>query len=469
MACAQVTEEFGKRLDALDMLVAEAKKAVLFSVELRLSKIEFVYTTKSIGVCPKSTLFVRLYPLKNHPFYLHLYEVMRADDFRCTYFPMIEGAERMRACFDVLAGMVEEYLPTIEALALDERAYEAALSEKRQAVLRCAGIKEEKVPDDPELATDFWETWNSFYEQFVSLASFTNNTCYIAFLKGDLGKAKKLYKKRLAKGNLLPYEERLLSFLETPAAADYQPISAECAGVLQTMSYSNGKEEGKLLLVTALFCYLAVLAVEWLIAGITCLVLGQGAYFPFDWAFLFILPFGSAVFGSVALRRLFMPLVFRADAEKMAQVDRVVNSKKGDGVAIVLTVLITVAMLFFGFVSTASTTRFYTERMVYDDGTKFPLFHFVTYTYEEIEQVYYIKGRINAYDELVERGSYVLVFKDGMAIDLDASVTVEQTETHVLPLLEPYIDEVITCSTDQALAQRYEKDVDTFFNYSQVW
>ena len=140
IACAQATEDFGKRLDALDTYVAEAKKAVLFTIETRLSKIEFVYTIKGIGLCPKSTLFVRLYPQKNRPLCLHLYEIVRHDDFRCTYFPMIESGERMNACFAVLAGMVEEYLPAVEALALDETAYDAMLAEKRRVILRCANI-----------------------------------------------------------------------------------------------------------------------------------------------------------------------------------------------------------------------------------------------------------------------------------------------------------------------------------------
>ena len=467
LACAQATEDFGKRLDALDTYVAEAKKAVIFAVETRLSTIEFVYTTKTLGLCPKSTLFVRLYPLKNRPLYLHLYEVMREDDFRCAYFPMIESGQRMETCFAALSAMVEEYLPAIEALALDDVAYENTLAEKRRAVLRCVNMIEEQVPTDPELVVNFWNTWEAYYEIYVSLASFTNNNCYTAFLQGNLAKAKKLYTKRLLKGNLLPYEERLLAFLDTPEAASFQPMPAEGDTLMRAMAYANGKEEGKLLLVTALFCYLAVLAAEWLIAGVTYFVLGRGAaYYPLDWVFLFILPLGSAAFGCVAFRRLFIPLVFRGDAEKMANIDRLANGKVVGGFATLLTTLITVAVLFFGFVFVAAAPRFYTDRVVRDEGTNFPLLHPVTYAYEDIEQVYYIEGRINVYDELVERGSYVLVFADGTAIDLDGSLTEQQAEKHVLPLLEPYIDEVITYPTDVELAKQYDKSVDDFFGYN---
>lgn len=469
LACAQATEEFGKRLDAVDTYVAEAKKAVLFTIETRLSKIEFVYTLKGIALCPKSTLFVRLYPLKNRPLCLHLYEIVRPDDFRCTYFSMIESGERMNACFAVLASMVEEYLPAVEALAMDAVAYDNALADKRQAVLRCANIDASKVPTDPELVADFWLTWEDFYESFVSLTSFVNNNCYTAFLQGNLAKAKKLYTKRLLKGNLLPYEERLLDFLDTPAAASYQPAPAECMGFVRAATYTDGKEEGKLLLVTALFCYVVVLVAEWLIVGVTYLALGRGAaYYPLDWVFLLILPLLSAVFGSVALRRRFIPLVFRDEAECIARIDRLANGKVVNGIATVLATLCTVVVLFFGFVFVASAPRFYTDRMVWDDAAKFPFLHATTYAYEDIEQVYYIEGRINAYDELVERGSYVLVFADGAAIDLDGSLSVEQSEEHVLPLLDPYINEIITCPTDVELAKRYNKSVDDFFGYNTV-
>lgn len=468
LACAQATEDFGKRLDALDTYVAEAKKAVIFAVETRLSTIEFVYTTKTLGLCPKSTLFVRLYPLKNRPLYLHLYEIVREDDFRCAYFPMIESGQRMTACFAALSAMVEEYLPTIEALALDEAAYENALAEKRRAVLRCVNTTEEQVPTDPELAVEFWNTWEAYYEIYVSLAYFTNYAGYTAFLQGNLAKAKKLYTKRLVKGNLLPYEERLLAFLDTPEAAAFQPMPPEGDSLMRAMAYANGKEEGKLLLVTALFCYLAVLAAEWLIAGVTYLVLGRGAaYYSLDWVFLFILPLGSAAFGCVAFRRRLIPLVFRGDAEQMADIDRLCNSGPLNVFATVLTALVTAAVLFFGFLFVAAAPRFYTDSMVWDDAAKFPLLNPVTYAYEDVEQVYYIEGRINVYDELVERGSYVLVFADGKAIDLDGSLSEKQTKEHVLPLLDPYIDEVITYPTDVELAKQYGKSVDDFFGYDE--
>ena len=469
LACAEAVEAFGSRLGALDTYVVEGKKALLFGVETRLSKIEFVYTLKGMAVCPRSTLFVRLYPQKNRPLFLHLYELAREGDFRCTYFPFIENAERMTACFAVLAAIVEEYLPALEALAMDDTAYEAKLTEKRKAVLRCANIKEEKVPDDPELAADFWVTWEDFYESFAQLAFFTGYDGYTAFLQGNLAKAKKQYAKRAAKGKLLPYEHRLLAFLDTPEATDYQPLPPECAGFLRAMAYGNGKEEGKLLFVSGSLCYWAALAVEWLLVGVIWLLVGRGAvYYPLDWGILFILPLLPAVFGSVGLRRLFIPLVFRNEAKRMGDIDRLANGRKAGGVAMLLTALTLAASLFFAFVFTAAVPRFYADRMVYDDAARFPLLNPVTYAYEELDRVCYIEGRWNVYDELEERGSYVLIFADGRVIDLDAAVTVKGTEQHVLPLLTPYIEQMDAYPSDRELAAEYGKTPDEFFGYHDV-
>lgn len=309
-------------------------------------------------------------------------------------------------------------------------------------------------------------TWEDFYETFAQLSFFTNYAGYTAFLQGDLAKAKKLYAKRAAKGDLLPYEQRLFAFLDTPEAAEYRPLTPECAGFLRAMAYGNGKEEGKLLFVSGSLCYWAALAVEWLLVGVIWLLLGRGAvYYPLDWVFLFILPLLPAVFGSVGLRRLFIPMVFRGEADRMADVDRLANGKKVSGVAMLLTALTLVASLFFAFVFTAAVPRFYADRMVYDDAARFPLLNPVTYAYEDIDRVCYIEGRWNVYDELVERGSYVLIFEDGRVIDLDAAVTVKGTEKQVLPLLTPYIENIATYPSDRELAAEYGKTPDEFFGY----
>ena len=472
LECAKCTQSLGEELGALDMRVSESKKAVIFSLELRLSCVEIVLTKKNSLMCPIGTLFARVYPQKNRPLDLHLYELMDEDDFRCCYFPYNHSPEQLQWSFAVLADLLRELLPRAEALVLDTALYEQCFAKKCAAI--AAFADEDVAPlrehlTEEEIQEYLFVRWGEYYEMFAQLMPFTQSDAYVAFLIGDIDQALKKYRKQAEKGKLEPYFARLYSFLHTAEAHTFQPIPPGWNDWMQAATYSNGKDEGKLLLVTALFCYLVVLAVEWLIAGVTYLVLGQEAvYYPMDWVFLFILPLGSAVFGGVALRRRFIPLVFRDDAEKMASIDALCNGGPINVIANVLATLITVAVLFFGFVSTGATARFYTDRMVWDNAAKFPLLNPVTYAYEDIEQVYYVEGRINAFGELVERGSYVLVFKDGSAVDLDGNLTEQQTVEHVLPLLESYVDEVITCPTDVELAKQYGKSVDDFFGYNDI-
>lgn len=470
--CAQYAQALGEELGAMDVQVSESKKAMIFLLELRLSCVEIVLTTKNSVMCPIGTLFARVYPQKNRPLFLHLYELMDEDDFRCCYFPYNHSSEQLHLSFTALADLLRELLPRAEAMALDDALYEPCFAEKCAAI--AAYAKEDVAPlreylTEEEIQTWLFAQWGEYYEMFAQLMPFTRSDAYTAFVAGDMDKALKKYRPQAEKGKLEPYFVRLYSFLHTAEAHTFQPIPPECAELMQAATYGNSNEEGKLLLVTAAFCYLAVLVAEWLIAGVTYLILGQGAsFYPLDWLMVFLLPLGSAAFGCVALRRKFIPLVFRDKAEKVANIDRMANSKGWDVVATTLTALMTAAVLFFGFLFVAANPRFYTDRMVWDAADKFPLLNPVTYAYEDIEQVYYIEGRINVFDELVERGSYVLVFADGTAIDMDASISVKETEEHVLPLLDPYINEIITYPTDVELAKQYDKSVDDFFGYNDV-
>lgn len=467
--CAKHTQALGEELGAMDMEVSESKKAVIFKMELRLACVEIVFTKKNTVVCPIGTLFARVYPQKNRAFNLHLYELMDEDDFRCCYFPFNHSAEKLRLSFAALADLLRELLPRAEAMALDNDLYASRCAEKCAAI--AAYAKEDVAPlreylTEEEIQEWLFAHWGAYYETFAQLMSFTRSDAYSAFVAGDIDKALKKYRKQAEKGKLTPYFVRLYSFLHTAEAYTYSPMPSECADLMHAATYANSKDEGKLLLTTALFCYLAVLAAEWLIAGVTYLALGRGAaFYPLHWVMVFLLPLGSAAFGCVALRRLFIPMVFRDEAEKMESIDRLANGKAVGGVAVVLTALVTAAVLFFGFIYVAAAPRFYTDRVVWDDAAHFPWLNPVTYAYEDIQQVYYVEGRINVYGELVERGSYVLVFADGSAIDLDGSLTIKQTEAHVLPLLDPYIEEIITCPTDVELAKQYDKPVDDFFGY----
>ena len=472
LECAQCTQALGEELGAMDMQVSESKKAMIFFLELRLSCVEIVLTKKNSLMCPVGTLFARVYPQKNRPLSLHLYELMDENDFRCCYFPYNHSPEQLRLSFAVLADLLRELLPRAEAMALDNALYEACFAEKAAAIAACAG--EDVTPlreylTEEEIQIYLFAQWGEFYETFAQLMPFTQSDAYSAFVAGDMDKALKKYRPQAEKGKLEPYFRRLYAFLQTEQARTFAPLPEECGAVyLQGREQQYGVKEGGRLLAVCGILYAVFAPLCLLITGGIYAVFCHGAaYAPFDWVFVAILPLLPALFGALSLRRRLFPLLFRKDAERWMAQDELENSTVTNAVCHVLFGLTAAVCLFFAVVFTLAAPRFYTDRMVWDDAAKFPLLNPVTYAYEDVEQVYYIEGRINDFGDLVERGSYVLVFADGTAIDLDGSLTVEQTTKKVLPLLESYINEIITYPTDVALAEQYGKSVDDFFGYDE--
>ena len=69
----------------------------------------------------------------------------------------------------------------------------------------------------------------------------------------------------------------------------------------------------------------------------------------------------------------------------------------------------------------------------YEDSIKFES---NSYTYSQIDSIYYIDARYNAYDNRIERPSYIILFKDKTSLDPDGYTSVKYTEEKVLPLLK---------------------------------
>ncbi|MBQ4333318.1 MAG: hypothetical protein IJC33_06045 [Clostridia bacterium] len=473
LECAKCVQELGNELDSMEMLVNESKKAVIFHLELRLSRLEFVLTTKNSFMCPVGTLFVRVFPQKNRPLSLHLCELMAEDDFRSSYFPYNYSPEQLRISFEVLSDLVRELLPAVEALALDNDCYEQRLAEKCATLAQFGNVDTAPLREhltEAELQEFLFAEWGEFYETFAQLVQFTQSEAYAAFVRGDIGKALKHYGKLAEKGQLEPYFVRLYAFLQTPEAHTFKPLPTACSTVyLQGRAQQYSVREGLQLLPAVGVLYVALLPLFYLITGgVHALVSAGAVYAPFGWGFLAILPLLPAVFGAMSLRRWLFPKLFPKDAGRWLAQDELENSKRMNTFCHVLFGGLGAVCLFFALMFTLAESRFYDDRMVYDNAANFPFPNPVTYAYEDIDKVYYIEGRWNAFDELVERGSYVLVFADGTAIDMDASISVKETEEHVLPLLDPYINEIITYPTDVELAKQYDKSVDDFFGYNDV-
>lgn len=473
LECARCVEAFGKEWDAVDMTVTDSKKAVIFNLEFRLCRIEFVLTVKNSMMCPVGTLFARIFPQKNHPLSLHVYELLEPDDFRCPYFPYNHSPEQVQLSFAVLAGLVWEVLPRAEQLALDTQQFNQVLREKCALLAAFAKVDTAKLQEklsEEEVQDYLLGEWGEFYETFGQLLPFTQSDPYAAFIMGDVDKALKGYAKMAKKKDMPAYFLRLLDFLQTPQARTFAPLPEECGAVyLQGRQQQYGAKEGGYLLLLCGILYALFLPVSYLIAGgLYAAFCGGAAYAPFGWGMPLLLPALPALFGTLSLRRRLYARVFPKDADRWLAQDELENSATTNRVCYVLFGLTAAVCLYFNVVFTLCVPRFYADRMIYDDAARFPLLNPVIYAYEDLEQVYYIEGRVNVFGDLVERGSYVLVFTDGSVIDLDGSISVEQTEKRVLPLLTSYVEKVTTYATDVELAKQYGKSADDFFGYNDT-
>ncbi len=465
---AEEVEAFGKQVDALETTVSEAKKALVFTVVGRLYRIEFVLVTKGNVLCPPATLFLRVFPLKTRPMSLHLNELMETTDLRCTYFPYIESPQRLRACFAALCDVLMAYLPEIEAIALDGARYNELWEDKKQILLSFASIKPESVPTEPAKQDGFWLEWNEFYERFGQVGVFTTDRAYIAFMRGDIKAARRLYQKRAEKDKLQMNEVRIYAFLQTSAAADYRPMPDDCLPIFEGNELNNGAKEGKQIFLTAAVLYVLLAAVFAALTVGCRHVVGQGVVLmPMeDWLFsVLLLPALPALFGGMALRRWVLKHFGNKDKERLQAVDEMVNSNGVYRFAQGLTVLLLAASLWLAVVFSLSTPRFYADRMVYDDAENFPFLHSETYDYADLEKVYFIEGRYNDFDDYIARGSYVLRFADGRVIDLDGTLSEKASREQMLPLLQPYVDGVTTVHSDRDLAKLYGTTADELFGW----
>ncbi len=78
----------------------------------------------------------------------------------------------------------------------------------------------------------------------------------------------------------------------------------------------------------------------------------------------------------------------------------------------------------------ATNIQFYKDKMLVCDIKQ------TEYSYNDIENIYYIKSRYNVYGDVINRSSYVIVFNNGESIDLDEWTTVKNTEKYILPILD---------------------------------
>lgn len=443
----ELCRRYAHRVEPLGTGEEKGKKVCAFSLILRNIKLQLVYRPRGAAGVPPSTLYARVYPDKNCPIYLHLPQLLpllEVEDYRACYFPYIETARRMEACFWTLVDLLEELRPMLEELAssggdgelLERFVYEKVLSDDAPKEILKAGSPEQRgflrlqQIQDTAYVTRFtqWKPWN-------------------AYLMGETQKAVAAYKKQK---ELLPYERSLLAFLETPEGADFLPMPRECFAYGDMQAVSCGRDDAGTLLKEALALYPLCAALGCLLMGVMQLVSSWGTlcWFGAPWYMGFLVGGIPAMFGAFAFRRQLMPLVSRKTFRQQLEFDDIVNDTPGvNRFAMGAFLLFTAGTLVISLLMAGDTVRLYRDHGDWSTG----FFQRESFRYEQIQAVYHIDARYNDYGERIQRDSYVIALENGQLIDLDGYTSPERTEKEALPLFREHGIQVIRVDSDRDL------------------
>ena len=409
------------RPDVLYTEFEEDKRACIFTMLLRNTKIQLVYCWKWENMAPPSVLYCRVYLSKNVPLYLHLPELICAlevQDFRACYYPCIENTRRMDTCFRALMAVVDDYIPQAEALAISGRGDE--IMERRFEVDYWGNPlgqdDDEWKYDDPESRSVF-EVMDRLFE-VIMVDRFSGMDAYLAFLTGDWEKSIKEYKK-LEKGGLSQYEKDLCAFMSRPENRGFQAMPPECMAITDYRKFAFGPlwELGCMLLCASpwslVFCAI-IAAANWLMARETVFFFGAHPLCG-------LIPgLACAVFGYILFQKQILRLTKRHRELDFAEM--MDHHPKIRKLAAVLFVLILAFSLGFSIAMPLMGARFYEDHALICEEEIHPQ----RVEYSQIHEIYYIQGRYNDFGDLISRPSYVLVLHDGEAIDLDCTASVKK-------------------------------------------
>lgn len=450
MKCEQLQGEFKRlcrelesRPEVLHSEFVDGKKECAFFMLLYAIRVELVYSWKWDALAAPSVLFCRFYLNKGDGLFVHLPELLswlNAGDYRACYFPYIETPRRMECCFRALMEIVDAYIPAAEELVRSGQA-ENLMQQWLQSDFFDDGEEpntkwDYNDPEDRKLREELERDFES-----VMVGRHTDLDAYHAFLLGNWDRALKKYRK-MEKHGLSAYEQGLCRFMEDPKNRGFQPMPPECFALPDYRAFQSAKND--LLGIGLLWVPCSVLLCG-IIAAVNG-VLGRGTLFHFAMPAWFgtVLGIGPALFGYHAV---FQPYILdwlrkKKDLEFYSMLDHHPTTNK-----IAVSFFGAIVLLSLGFcISTPQICdRFYDSYAICtrEDDSSF------RFGYDEITQIYYIRGRYNDNGDLVKRGSYVIVLRDGTCVDLDGNATEEEQEELVEALFSDF--QVIYVDSDRDL------------------
>ena len=346
--------------------------------------------------------------------------------------PYISNEEGMRQAFNCIGSVLEPLLDTFAVISSDIVQKAAVLRAfKRELFLLSNTMPPENTDEIPDEILEISEKGYRYLTFRFSSAPYT------LFLKGNLKKAiKQLEKQKTLSG----YERRLLNLWKSNQPTIYPDLSAITAMAQRhndaDMPKANFKEFAMLflswLLMTPVFSvlYLAVyFSIMYMEGGSSVYLMGPIYNFPV----CILAGFITAIAASYFTRLRFYKWFFKKDYETYCEMDSMHNSVGADNLMKGFLSVVIVLGLATCILSVKWNLNFL-QNGFWDNSDFFSL-QGEYYDYSDIEKIYFLPERTNAFDETLEYPSYVLVLKNGKEIDLYDLDDVEQYEDTLLPFL----------------------------------
>ena len=441
---------YAKDSGAYGWETSAGKKLCTADFLYRTVRLQLVYRPKERVGIPPSTLYCRVYPDKNTPIWLQLPQLLpllEIQDYRAVYFPYIESARRMDACFGALTDFLRQLLPDLEQLGS---------SGNDQQLLR-TWIAEEAPWAEPEdiLRKDSFQQRNFLSlldaNETLHLIRYTHFKPWYQYLLGNRDDARKHY---LSQKDSSAYENGLCEFLLSPEAKDFVPISDECFALRDKDSVTHGKDDILTMGLCALVLFGIFAAVLCLLMGLLQIISawGTSCWFGAPWHSGFLLAALPAMFGGIALRRALYPLLFPKLAPRKLEFDDIISDTPLVRHLSRGTLAVTAAgVLLLIPVISSSNVQLYE-----DHGTvHHSLFEHHSFAYDEVEAIYHIQSRYNDFGTRLELDSYVIATTDGRLTDLYEFTSGEETRKKALPIFLNAGLEVIELDSDRELPQSH--------------
>ncbi len=450
-------KNYAKKIDALDVVPFVNKHVMTSEIITRLICFEFIYYKKSVFPARKRSLTCRVYLKKNSPVYFLLPDLIptfSANDFRCTFFENVRE-DNFEACMNQLFEILDEYLPKFEEAYenyRDIKAYDDLICDyKNLFKLKDNEINFSKIDDPKSDDCLRFLSLQSSRECFM-IYRYTQSPEYGHFVLGNTDEAIAAYEKIDKKGELLSYDKKLLAFLKTPAARGYQPLPRSCMSVGEHSGYGivSSKRQNKELLRNTIVCYIPLAILFCSVMAIIQYSLTAGSLINIGpvWLFGLVCALLCSIFIGISFRRVIVKFLDKENAEQYLMLDEMINSRK-------INIFVNVASVFFVMLSLFAAVSFSaTCPAVYEDRVSYSETPFVyeDYYYKDIDEIYYIESRYNAFGDKIDYPSYVLVMKDRRGFDFYwTEFENEDIKKTVLPILKKYSLEPVVVDSNRDL------------------